>query len=272
MLTLENAKKVFKQDIDSGTLSHAYMISSNRDNKEILSLVESVAKKLLETDNLKASPDYKYIEKKEDKKDLSVEQIRKELVLGLYLSPASSNYKVYVLNGVGDMNIESQNALLKSLEEPPKNVIIILIKKTSDVMLSTITSRVKEIVIGNNEKIDINKYVTDKYNIQLNKNMIKYSKYSYEKADELAEKSNFEIFITAEKAVRLAEKQKSIDIMLLIDKVALKDGLFLDYLENILYFEGYISKLKYIERAKQRLKQNGNEDIIKTMIAIELAK
>lgn len=272
MLSLEDAKKSFYEDIDNNRVSHAYMISSNSDNKDLLNLAQEFSKRLLVTDNLNSSPDYKYIEKKEDKKELVIKQIREELISGLYLTPASSNYKVYVINDAGSMNIESQNALLKSLEEPPRYVVIILIKKISDIMLPTIVSRVKEIVIDVHDEVDILKYVSDKYGVQLDKKMIEYAKCSYERADKLGEEINFEMFKIAERVSNLVGKKNSIDIIIMIDKISLKDGLFLDYLENILYLDGNISKLKYIEKATYRLKQNGNEDMIKTIIAIELAK
>lgn len=272
MLILEDAKELLDKDIDTNKVSHAYMISSDADNKDLLGLVEDFAKKLLVTDNLNTCRDYKYIDKKEGKKDLAVEQIREELIAGLYLAPATSNYKVYVVNDAGSMNLAGQNAMLKTLEEPPKYVVIFLIKKTSDILLPTIISRVKEIVIDVHSTIDIKGYVWEKYHVELNEKMIEYSKHSYEKADMLGEAKNFELFKVAEKVSSISGKNNAVDMMLLMDKISIKDGLFLDYLENILYIEGNILKLKYIERAVQRLKQNGNEDIVKTMIAIELSK
>ena len=112
----------------------------------------------------------------------------------------------------------------------------------------------------------------DKYEIELDENMIKYSKCSIEKAEKLAIAENFNMFKIAEKISSLAGQNKGTDIIFMMDKISIKDGIFLDYLENILYIHGKYSKIKVIERGVQRLKQNGNEDIIKTMIAIELAK
>lgn len=272
MLSLEDTKDLLYKDIETNKVSHAYMISSNADNKDLLDLANDFAKKLLETENLNTCPDYKYIGKKEDKKDLAVEQIREELISRLYLAPASCKYKVYIVNDAGTMNAASQNAILKTLEEPPRYIVIILIKKISDVLLPTIISRVKEVVIDINDEIDIKEYILEKYQIELNKNMIEYSKRSYEKADKLGDQKNYEMFLVAEKISKLASKNNSVDIILLLEKISIKDGLFLDYLQNILYLEGNISKLKYIEKSIARLKQNGNEDIIKTRLAIELAK
>jgi len=272
MLSLKDAKALLYKDIETNRVSHAYMLSSNADNKDLLDLAEQFAKKLLNTDNLHTSPDYKYIGRKEEKKDLSVEQIREELVEGLYIAPVSSDHRVYVVNDAGSMNIASQNAILKTLEEPPRYTVIILIKKISDILLATIISRVKDVTINISNELDIKEYTLDKYKVELDEKMIQYAKYSYEKANELAEEKNYQMFLVAETISGLVGKNNSVDVILMLDKISIKDGLFLDYLENILYLDGNISKLKYIEKAVQRIKQNGNEEIIKSRIAIELAK
>ncbi len=272
MVSLEDAEKLLDKDIQINKVSHAYMISSNADNTKLLDLAKQFAKKLLNVENLNTSPDYKYISKIEGKKDLAVEQIREEIVEALYIAPASSNYKVYIVNDAGSMNTASQNAILKTLEEPPRYVVIILIKKNSDVLLPTIISRVKEINIDIKSEIDIKEYVLDNYQVELNENMIEYSKSSYEKASKLAEEQNYNMFLTAEKISKITNEKSTIDIILLLDKISIKDGLFLDYLQNIIYLDGKVSKVKYIEKAIKRLKQNGNEEIIKTRLGIELAK
>lgn len=59
----------------------------------------------------------------------------------LYESPTECDYKIYILNNVEKMNIKAQNALLISLEEPPKNVIFFLLCTDATVLLETIRSR-----------------------------------------------------------------------------------------------------------------------------------
>ncbi len=79
-------------------------------------------------------------------KKLSVADID-DLVEKAYLKPLENDFKVFVLNNVQDMNVVSQNKLLKTLEEPPKNTYIILGTTTVYPLLSTILSRVKKFVI-----------------------------------------------------------------------------------------------------------------------------
>ena len=59
----------------------------------------------------------------------------------LYESPTECDYKIYILNNTEKMNIKAQNALLISLEDPPKNVIFFLLCTDATVLLETIRSR-----------------------------------------------------------------------------------------------------------------------------------
>ena len=59
----------------------------------------------------------------------------------LYESPTECDYKIYILNNAEKMNVKAQNALLISLEEPPKNVIFFLLCTDATVLLETIRSR-----------------------------------------------------------------------------------------------------------------------------------
>lgn len=69
-----------------------------------------------------------------------VDDVRK-IKESIYESPTECEYKIYVLNNVEKMNVKAQNALLISLEEPPKNVIFFLLCTDATVLLETIRSR-----------------------------------------------------------------------------------------------------------------------------------
>ena len=69
-----------------------------------------------------------------------VEDVRK-IKETLYETPTECDYKIYILNDVQLMNPKAQNALLISLEEPPKNVIFFLLCTDSGALLETIRSR-----------------------------------------------------------------------------------------------------------------------------------
>ncbi|MCD8299656.1 MAG: DNA polymerase III subunit delta, partial [Clostridiales bacterium] len=55
--------------------------------------------------------------------------------------PYSSRYKVYIVDEAERMNVQAQNALLKTVEEPPEYVVILLLTTNADSFLPTILSR-----------------------------------------------------------------------------------------------------------------------------------
>lgn len=69
-----------------------------------------------------------------------VDQVR-SIKQNLYDAPNESDFKIYIFNDAQKMNIKAQNALLISLEEPPKNVIFFLLTTDAGMLLETIRSR-----------------------------------------------------------------------------------------------------------------------------------
>lgn len=86
-------------------------------------------------------PDVRRIKPLADKKMLSVSQLREELVRDISIRPYTSDYKVYVIENAETMTPESQNAILKTIEEPPAYGLIFLITESASSMLPTILSR-----------------------------------------------------------------------------------------------------------------------------------
>ncbi len=72
---------------------------------------------------------------------ISVEDIRVQLNNDVAIKPYSSPYKVYIVNEAEKMTPQAQNALLKTLEEPPEYVVILLLAANVNSLLPTILSR-----------------------------------------------------------------------------------------------------------------------------------
>lgn len=87
-----------------------------------------------------ANPDFMEIRLLEDKQQISVDQIRK-LSEFLTYSRSFNSYRVVLINPVERMNLNAANSLLKSLEEPASNTIIILLATQLNSLLPTIKSR-----------------------------------------------------------------------------------------------------------------------------------
>lgn len=72
---------------------------------------------------------------------ISVDDIRHQLNNDIVIKPYSSKYKIYIVDEAEKMNVQAQNALLKTIEEPPAYGIILLLTTNADSFLPTILSR-----------------------------------------------------------------------------------------------------------------------------------
>lgn len=72
---------------------------------------------------------------------ISVNDIREQINGTVDIMPYYDGKKVYIINDGELMNAAAQNALLKTLEEPPEYVVIIILTSNSDAFLPTILSR-----------------------------------------------------------------------------------------------------------------------------------
>ncbi|WKL56632.1 DNA polymerase III subunit delta' [Asticcacaulis sp. ZE23SCel15] len=81
------------------------------------------------------------------KKNISVEAIRE---VGTFFSkaPSRSPYRVAIIDSVDDLNINSANALLKILEEPPERGILFLVSHSPGKLLATIRSRCRRLTFA----------------------------------------------------------------------------------------------------------------------------
>jgi len=84
--------------------------------------------------------DVRFIGPLPDKKEISIQQIR-ELERELRFHSFGGKRKIAVIDPVALMNAAAQNALLKTLEEPPANSLIILIAPNAGGLLPTLRSR-----------------------------------------------------------------------------------------------------------------------------------
>ena len=85
-------------------------------------------------------PDIEVVAPEEKKKNIAVDQIR-NLRTTAYHSAHSAKRRAFIIESADTMNASSQNSLLKVLEEPPSDVIFILVATNSDALLDTVISR-----------------------------------------------------------------------------------------------------------------------------------
>lgn len=257
----ESIKKLLENNLVKNNISHAYLFSGKKGVGKCR-VAKEFAKKILNVEKLESSPDYKYICKREDKKDIIIEQIRKELIDDVYQVPVSGDKKVYIIDDAECLNVASQNALLKTLEEPPKYVVIILISSNTSAFLTTVISRVKTISFNGVENEVLKNYIEKKYDMLLTDNITKYIEGSIGQAIDIIENELLEKFKQVEKIYNYIKNKDTINALLVSTNIKLNENQLLDYLEYLLYENNHYIAIKYVEKAKIRLKYNGNYDIV----------
>lgn len=93
--------------------------------------------------NAGSHPDLLMVEPEEKGKQVKIEQIRRVTDF-VNTTPQKSKHKVVLLGPAEAMNINASNALLKSLEEPSKNVTLLLYSHQPSSLLATIKSRCQQ--------------------------------------------------------------------------------------------------------------------------------
>lgn len=150
----EHIKNHFIKGIQADRISHAYIINGDKGMGK-KTVAKAFAMTLLcqekgsepcmkcksciqaMSDN---NPDIIYIEP--DKPNLmSIELVREKLVNDVSLRPYSYSHKVYIVSEADLMNQQAQNAILKTIEEPPEYAVILLLTGNEQRMLPTVKSR-----------------------------------------------------------------------------------------------------------------------------------
>lgn len=80
--------------------------------------------------------------------NIPVEVLRTELLQRVYLAAQLRHRKVFIVDEAQLIGIEGQNALLKTLEEPPADTHIILVTSSEDKLLPTVRSRCQRLAFG----------------------------------------------------------------------------------------------------------------------------
>lgn len=154
-LKSSRAYNLIKHDIDTGNLSHAYMVISP-DTLALNNLFEIVACAVYCKDDACLActtchrilhgnhADVKFINS--DNKNLKVEDVE-SLIDDTGTRPFESDHKLYFVFSADKMNAAAQNKLLKTLEEPQKTVTIFLGVSRESAMLDTVKSRTKKITL-----------------------------------------------------------------------------------------------------------------------------
>ena len=150
----EQIKEHLQNALSTGKISHAYIINGEKSSgKEFIAKIFAMAlqceQESVEPCNecrsckqalSKNQPDIIYVSH-EKPNTISVDDIRAQVNNDVAIKPYSSKYKVYIINEAEKMTPQAQNAILKTLEEPPAYAVIMLLVSNMNSLLPTILSR-----------------------------------------------------------------------------------------------------------------------------------
>ena len=152
------AYKIFKNSIIKNKLSHAYLINTNGYHKGF-DFAKAFAKYLLCPNNETGSHECSvchlidnnsYSEFKVIEADgLWIKKEQTDELQEMFSMKSLSGRKVYIINGVENLNISASNSILKFLEEPEEGIVAILITDNIYKVLGTIVSRCQVVNLNN---------------------------------------------------------------------------------------------------------------------------
>lgn len=109
-------------------------------------------------------PDIIYVSH-EKPNTVSVEDIREQLNGTISIKPYSSPYKIYIVDEAEKLTVQAQNALLKTIEEPPAYAVILLLTTNADAFLPTILSRCVVLNLKPVQDVLVKKYLMEQMEI-----------------------------------------------------------------------------------------------------------
>ena len=254
-------KNTLQKSYELNKTSHSYMFIG----------IQGIGKKLIANEFAKMilnhgeinNPDYIFIEP-DEKGSIKIQQIR-DIQKQIAEKPIISDKKVCIINDADLMTIEAQNCLLKTLEEPPEYMTIILIGSVESNFLPTIKSRCTIMYFEKIHDEDMKKYIKDNFDKQeIPSNLIEIADGSIGRAIKLKDK--VEIYERINEVFKQIDKKDIIEVLKMADVlVKEKDEIFeiLEYINVILI---KLSKENYkfakcieiVEETKRRIKSNSN--------------
>lgn len=238
---------------------------------------------------------------------ISVDDIRRQVNEDIQIKPYQGPYKIYIIAEADLMTVQAQNALLKTIEEPPAYAVIFLLTENAEALLPTITSRCVMLKLRNIKDTLIRKYLMETMHVPDYKADMctAFAQGNMGRAIMLASSDHFNEI--REEAVQLlkyinemdiSEVTKAIkkigtykleindylDIIMIwyrdvllykatkdMDKVVFKDQIsYIQERAKKSSYEGIELILESLEKAKTRLKANVNFDLVMELLLLTI--
>ncbi len=289
-----------RRAIESGKVSHAYIFNGEKGiGKSTLADAFAMALQCAEgkpdpcgkchSCHQAASgnhPDIIHV-RHEKPTSIGVEDVREQLVGDVQIRPYNGKYKIYIIPDADRMTVQAQNAILKTIEEPPEYAVILLLTTNSQTLLDTIRSRCVQINMKPVANEQVRAYLMEQIHVPDYEAdvCVAFAQGNIGKAVRLASSENFSEIKSS--AMRLIRNAGKMEISELIDyvkevqeyKVSIQD--YLDLLalwyRDMVYFKAtrdvngiiFHDDLKTIRETVKVCSYEGVEEVMK---AIETAK
>lgn len=316
----ESVVEHLKNVVKTGKAAHAYIINGEiRSGKEFIAKIFAkalqceadgekpcgVCRSCKQTDN-NNQPDIILVQH-EKPNSIGVEDIRNRINGDMMIKPYSSPYKIYIVNEGEKMTVQAQNALLKTLEEPPSYGIIMILTTNLETMLPTILSRCVTLNMKPVADQKIQKFLMEELQIPHYKAQVcvAFARGNIGKAKSLAISEEFDNIKT--EAVTLLKYIKDMEVYEIVAAIkqisqyqfdindyldilsvwyrdvllfkATNDANHLIFKEEIQYirkvadksaYEGIEIIIEALEKAKSRLKANVNFDLTMELLLLTI--
>lgn len=292
----EQLKEHLQNAIAMNKVSHAYLINGERSSgKEFAAKVFAAALQCEKGGTEPCGECHSCIQAKSgnqpdiifvshDKPNtIGVEDIRTQINNDIGIKPYSSPRKVYIMNEGEKMTVQAQNALLKTLEEPPEYAVILILTTNVDALLPTILSRCVVLNMKPVPDHKVKKYLMEELQIPDYKANIcvAFARGNIGKAKMLASSEEFEK--VKEEAVTLVKYINDMDIsevVKAIKKISEYQFDVTDYLDilsvwyrDVLLFKAtkdansliFKNEIQYIRKVADRSTYEGIETIVKAL-------
>ena len=296
----EHIKEHLQKAISANKISHAYIINGEKGaGKEFIANTFAMA---LQCEKGEAEPCMECHSCKqaitknhpdiitlihEKPNTIGVEDVRGQIVNDVAIKPYSSRWKIYIVNEAEKMSVQAQNALLKTLEEPPAYVVILLLTSNSSMLLETILSRCTVLNMRPVEDKIVRKYLMENLHVPDYQAdiCVAFARGNIGKAKSLATSEDFEnIKKEAITVLKYIHEMDIGELMQAIKKINEYKVSISDYLDimiiwyrDVLLFKAtndandliFKEEVKYIRERANQSAYEGIENIIK---AIEKTK
>ena len=109
-------------------------------------------------------PDYYLLEPEESGKQIKIDQVR-QLSQALALVSHQGGYRVVIIHPAENMNLAAANSLLKTLEEPPQNTMLLLVSAQPSLLPATILSRCQNVTFSAPERTNSINWLKNEHSI-----------------------------------------------------------------------------------------------------------